>query len=92
MASLLRWDHPQRGTFFVFSNPAATNGRHHMTLKFSMDLAATWPEQWHVLYDERTGAGYSCLAPAGDEHVGVLYEGPCELYFLRVPLTEAFGD
>ncbi len=92
MASLLRWDHPGRETIFVFSNPAATNGRHHMTLKFSKDLAATWPEKWHLLYDERGGAGYSCLAPAGDDHIGVLYEGPCELYFLRVPLKEVFGD
>ena len=88
MASLLRLDHPRLGTVFVFSNPATTSGRHHMTLKFSKDDAATWPEQWHTLYDSRSGAGYSCLASAGSDHVGVLYEGPCELYFMRLPLAE----
>ncbi len=88
MASLLRWDHPRHGAVFVFSNPATTGGRHHMTLKFSKDDAATWPDRWHALYDVRSCAGYSCLAPAGDDHLGVLYEGPCELYFLRVPLDE----
>lgn len=88
MASLLRWDHPKHGGLFVFSNPASKRGRNHMTLKFSKDNAATWPEKWHTLYDERTGAGYSCLAPAGNDHIGVLYEGQCELYFLRVPLSE----
>lgn len=88
MASLLRWDHPQHGTMFLFSNPASTRGRNQMTLKVSKDNAATWPEKWHALYDERTGAGYSCLAPAGKNHVGILYEGPCELYFLRVPLDD----
>jgi len=88
MASILRWDHPKHGPLFVFSNPASKSGRNHMTLKFSKDNAASWPEKWHTLYDERTGAGYSCLAPAGNDHVGVLYEGPCELYYLRVPLSE----
>jgi sialidase-1 len=88
MASLLRWDHPRHGTLFVFSNPATTRGRHNMTLKFSKDNALTWPEKWHMLYDSRGGSGYSCLAPSGENHVGVLYEGPCELYYLRVPLDD----
>lgn len=91
MASLLRWDHPKHGGLYVFSNPATTSGRNHMTLKFSKDNAATWPEPWHVLYDSRNGSGYSCLAPAGDDHVGVLYEGSCELYFMRLPLNECLN-
>lgn len=88
MASLLRWDHPRRGTLFAFSNPATTRGRQSMTVKLSTDAAATWPAARHTLYDSRPGAGYSCLAPVDDDHLGVLYEGPCELYFLRLPLTE----
>lgn len=88
MASLLRWDHPKHGTLFVFSNPATTSGRYNMTLKFSKDNAAAWPQKWDTLYDSRKGAGYSCLAPAGDDHVGVLYEGDCELYFMRLPLDQ----
>lgn len=88
MASLLRWDHPKHGALYVFSNPATTRGRHDMTLKFSKDDAAAWPEKWDTLYDSRKGSGYSCLAPADDDHVGVLYEGDCELYFMRLPLDE----
>ena len=48
----------------------------------------TWPEQWHTLYDERPGNGYSILSPIGEDHVGVLYEGPGELYFLRYSIDE----
>ncbi len=88
MASLLRWDHPKHGALFIFSNPATTNGRYNMTLKFSKDNAVAWPQKWDILYDSRKGAGYSCLAPADDDHVGVLYEGDCELYFMRLSLDE----
>lgn len=88
MASLLRWDHPRLGRIFAFSNPASTKGRNSMTLKFSRDDCATWPDASHTLYDVRNCAGYSCLAPATEDTVGVLYEGPCELYFLRIPLPE----
>ena len=90
MASLLRWDHPQHGTFFAFSNPASTTGRHNMTVKVSRDQALTWPEQGHLRYDSRKGSGYSCLAQAGPNHLGVIYEGSCELYYLRIPLAEFF--
>ena len=60
MASLLRWDHPKHGALYIFSNPATTSGRHDMTLKFSKDDAAGWPQKWHTLYDSRNGSGYSC--------------------------------
>jgi sialidase-1 len=86
MASLLRWDHPQHGPLFVFSNPASTSERRDMTLKISKDDAASWPQKWHTLYDSRNGSGYSCVAPADNEHIGILYEGICELYFMRLPL------
>jgi sialidase-1 len=84
MASLLRVDGAS-GTVFYFSNPASARAREDMTLKWSTDGGLTWPEGKQVLYDSRLGAGYSCLAPIGDTHVGVVYEGPSELYFLRIP-------
>lgn len=59
-----------------------------MTIKISEDDGMTWPEEKHTLYDSRGGNGYSCLTPIGDDHVGVLYEGVTELYFLRLPLKE----
>lgn len=91
MASLLRWQHPQHGDLLLFSNPASTVKRNNMTLKVSRDGGMTWPGKWHLLYDGRIGSGYSCLAPADERHVGVLYEGKCEIYFLRVPLAEVLS-
>ena len=59
-----------------------------MTLKLSKDEGMTWPTKWHTLYDARKGAGYSCLTRIDEEHVGVLYEGVRELYFLRFSIDE----
>ena len=91
MASLLRLDLPHKGPHLLFSNPATTRGRHTMTVKVSADEGMTWPEHWHTIYDARNGLGYSCLAPADAAHVGVLYEGLADLYFLRLPFAELLG-
>lgn len=87
-AGLLRIEHPKHGPLLIFSNPNTTRGRHHFTLKVSNDEGLTWPEKWHTLYDERPGSGYSILAPIGEDKIGVLYEGPGELYFLRYAIDE----
>ncbi|QJE94923.1 sialidase family protein [Luteolibacter luteus] len=83
MGSLLAW----RDSLW-FSNPNATDGRHSMTLKRSTDQGMSWPEKDQLLYDSRSGFGYSCLAPAGDGMLGVIYEGRSALYFLRFPVDE----
>jgi sialidase-1 len=91
MASLLKWDVPGVGERLFFSNPATTRGRHSMTVKVSEDRGMTWLEPLHTLYDIRIGAGYSSLAPASERHLGILYEGPSEIYFLRIPVAELLG-
>lgn len=83
MASLLRM-----GDRLIFSNPNTRRGRYNMSIKISEDEGMTWPLQNHTLYDSRNGSGYSCLAPVGEDHVGVLYEGPTELYYLKFSLKE----
>ncbi len=88
MASLLRRVGPTAGPLLMFSNPATTAGRHNMTVKISSDEGLTWPERWHSVYDSRNGFGYSCLAEADASHIGVLYEGVAELFFLRLPISE----
>lgn len=88
MASLLRWDRPGQSPVYLFSNPARTDERSAMTIKVSGDNARDWPERLHTLYDSRKGAGYSCLVHVDATHVGVLYEGQSELYFLRIPKHE----
>ena len=87
-AGLLRIEHPKHGPLLFFSNPDATRGRHHFTLKVSKDEGMTWPKKWHTLYDERPGSGYSVLTPIGRDQIGVLYEGPGELFFLRFSIDE----
>jgi sialidase-1 len=87
MASLIRHEIPGVGPLLFFSNPATTRGRHSMTLKVSADEGLSWPAERHLLYDVRAGYGYSCLAPVDATHVGVLYEGIAELYFLRLPIA-----
>jgi arylsulfatase A-like enzyme len=87
-ADILRIVHPKHGPLVFFSNPNTTRGRHHFTMKVSNDEGMTWPAKWHTLYDERPGSGYSTLTQIDDEHVGVLYEGPGELYFLRFSIDE----
>ena len=87
-ADLLRLVHAEHGPLLFFSNPNTTRGRHHFTMKVSNDDGQTWPEKWHTLYDERPGSGYSTLTQIDDDHVGVLYEGPGELYFLRFSIDE----
>lgn len=75
-----------------FSNPSNhQGGRKNMTLKASLDQGDSWPEKYQILYDERSGAGYSSLAPADDKHMGVFYEGANgNIYFLRFPYSEIF--
>ena len=88
MASLIRVEHPEHGNLLVFSNPNTTRGRYNMTIKVSRDEGMTWPENSHTLYDARMGSGYSCLTHIGQDKIGVLYEGPTEIYFLRFSLNE----
>ena len=81
-AGLLRIDQQ-----LYFSNPPQTRGRHNITVKVSDDMGMTWPESMHNLIDEFHGA-YSVMTPIDDEHIGLLYEGPGELYFVRLPIAE----
>ncbi len=93
MGSLLRIEHPHHGPLLLFSNPNtprsdAPAGRYDMTIKVSFDEGMSWPAAHHHLYDSRSGAGYSCLTDIDLEHIGVLYEGDNELYFLRFTVDE----
>lgn len=88
MASLFLWSHPSRGDLLFFSNPDTTRGRHNMTIKLSRDQGMSWPVSANRLYDSRVCFGYSCLAPVGPDHVGVIYEGKGSMLYLRFPLNE----
>lgn len=88
MASLITYDHPQRGRVLFFSNPDTKVRRDHITIKTSFDEGMTWPEANQLeLYEEGT-YGYSCLTMIDEEHVGILYEGVKEMYFEKIHLSE----
>lgn len=87
MASLIHEETKKYGPLLFFSNPATTRGRNHMTIKVSSDEGLTWPEKWHALIDERSSA-YSCLTRIGNDEIGLIYEAPGELYFVRYSIDE----
>ena len=58
-----------------------------MTIKVSADEGNTWPEKWHTLVDERSAA-YSCMTAVGKDKIGLVYEAPGELYFVRYTIEE----
>lgn len=77
MASLIKVDAKDNITgkkLLLFSNPNTTNGRHHITIKASLDGGLTWPAEHQVLLDEAEGWGYSCLSMIDRETVGIFYE------------------
>ena len=90
MASILRWQHPRHGDLIFFSNPDTSSGRRDMTMKLSRDQALTWKDADARLYDSRPCFGYSCLAVAGENHIGVIYEGRGAMLYLRIPISEWF--
>lgn len=71
-----------------FSNPATQSGRYNMTVKASLDLGESWNPVNELLYDDRRGFGYSAITGIDDQHIGILYEGNRDLYFIRVPVNE----
>ena len=92
MASIVAYDHPQRGKILFFSNPDSKTRRNHITIKTSFDLGMSWPEENQIeLYADDT-YGYSCLSIIDENHLGILYEGKKELYFQKIPLSELIGS
>lgn len=77
MASLLKVDAKDNITgkpLLLFSNPNTTRGRHHITIKASLDNGLTWSPSQQVLLDEGESWGYSCLTLIDKETIGILYE------------------
>lgn len=92
MASLIKVDAKDNITgkkLLLFSNPNATKGRNHITIKASLDGGLTWPAEHQVLLDEDEGWGYSCLSMIDKETVGIFYESSvAHMTFQAVKLTD----
>lgn len=77
----------------LFSNPATTEGRHHMTIKASLDGGNTWLEANSLLLDEEELWGYSCMSMIDNETVGILYEGSTsQLVYQAIKLKEIIKE
>ncbi len=92
MASLIKVaaeDNVYEKDILLFSNPNTTKGRHHITIKASLDGGLSFPSEYDVLLDEDEGWGYSCLTMIDSETVGILYESSvAHITFQAVPLKD----
>ena len=92
MASLIHVDRElgsRTGRRLLFSNPDSQSGRHHITIKASIDNGTTWPTGRKLLLDEGPGAGYSCMTLIDAQTVGILYEGSqAHMTFQRIRLGD----
>lgn len=80
-------------SMLLFSNPATEKGRKNITIKASLNNGDSWPSQHHLLLDEGTGWGYSCLTMINEEEVGILYESSvANMTFQIIPLKEILGE
>ena len=92
MASLIKVeakDNVYGKNILLFSNPNTKEGRHHITIKASLDGGLTFPTEYNVMLDEAHGWGYSCLSMIDNETVGILYESSvAHMTFQAVPLSD----
>lgn len=77
----------------LFSNPNTTQGRHHITIKASLDGGLSFPKEHQLLLDEESGWGYTCLTMIDRETVGILYESSvAHMTFQAVKLRDIIGE
>ena len=92
MASLIfvkAEDNALNRDILLFSNPDTTKGRHHITIKASLDKGVTWLPENRVMLDEDEGWGYTCLTMVDRETVGILYESSvAHMTFQTLKLTD----
>lgn len=96
MASLIKVDAGENvlgKDILLFSNPNTTEGRHHITIKASLDGGLSFPGKYQVLLDEDPGWGYSCLTLIDGETVGILYESSvAHITFQAVKLRDIIKE
>lgn len=95
MASLLHIEAKEnvmKRDLLLFSNPNTKKGRHHITIKGSVDGGISFPKKHQILLDEDNGWGYSCLTMIDSETIGILYESSvAHITFQAIKLNDIFG-
>jgi len=92
MASLIKVaakDNVLNKDILLFSNPNTVKGRHHITIKASLDGGLTWLSENQILLDEDENWGYSCLTMIDKETVGIIYEASvAQMTFQAIKLKD----
>lgn len=92
MASIFKHNYTLQGkqrSVLLFLNPHSTTRRNNITLQASFDDGATWPAKHHILLDELSGRGYSCITSVDNNTIGVIYESSqAHLVFQQVNLKD----
>jgi len=71
--------------YLLFSNPASTTSRDHLTIKASKDDGQSWPNS---LLITAGSSAYSDLTQIDANTVGIIYEnGSNGVRFMKIPLT-----
>ena len=79
----------QQQPLLLFANPAHHKIRKNLTLRASLDLGQTWPEDCRILFDETRSMAYSSITAVDPQTIGILYEsGLANLVFIQIPLSE----
>lgn len=77
----------------IFSNPNTTKGRHHITIKISLDGGVIWLPEHQLLLDEDNNWGYTCLTMVDKETIGILYESSvAHITFQAIKLKDIVRD
>ncbi len=76
----------------LFSNPNTKTGRHHMSIKVSLDDGESWDLSKTLLLDEGDSRGYSCMTKVDDHTLGILYEGSqADMTFQLIDIDQLMG-
>jgi sialidase-1 len=70
-ASFIKYGAYQGKELYLFSNPAVTSGRSHMTIKASTDGCLSWTIGKLI---HEGPAAYSCMTVLPDGNIGLLFE------------------
>lgn len=76
-------------SLLLFVNPNSKTKREKITLKVSFDDGKTWPKNYHILLDELSGRGYSCISSVDEKTIGIVFESSqADLVFQKISLDE----
>ncbi len=92
-ASLFSYGEYKGQHIYLFSNPAVTVGRTHMTIRYSLDDCHSWAASKLI---NAGPSGYSCLVKLKNKQVGLLFEkgtkGSAEMIsFVKMDMKDILG-